>query len=56
MDNQRLIEILEKAIKNRLTVKIKIRHKLGEKIEIDFQPYIFGADMMQYDFVWGFID
>lgn len=54
MDRKKIKDELKKAIKSRLTVQIKIKHGLGDNMEIDMNPYIVGSDFLQYDFVWGF--
>ena len=44
-----------KAIENNQTIKIKLKHGLGNEIELLFEPYIYGTDTMQHEFVWGFL-
>lgn len=56
MTHQEIDKVIRQAIETMQTVELKINYGLGDSvIEIDLDPYIFGADIMQYDFVWGFI-
>jgi hypothetical protein len=48
-------ELLEKAIKNKQVVDITFKQGLGEDLTVPFHPYIIGSDLMQCDFVWGFL-
>jgi hypothetical protein len=43
------------AIENHKTILIKFKYGLGQELEIEFDPYIYGSDTMQYGFVWGFL-
>lgn len=52
------MEIEEKiihAIENHETLLIKMKYGLGNELEVEFDPYIYGSDIMQYGFVWGFL-
>jgi hypothetical protein len=55
MEQEKIIETINKAIDNQLTLTIIYKYGLGETVEVNFNPYIYGADTMQYDFVWGFL-
>ena len=44
-----------KAIENSQSIKIKFKYGLGNETELLFDPYIYGSDTMQYEFVWGFL-
>ncbi|SHG04219.1 hypothetical protein SAMN05444274_1258 [Mariniphaga anaerophila] len=48
-------EKIIKAIEDHETLLIKMKYGLGNELEIEFDPYIYGSDTMQYDFVWGFL-
>lgn len=43
------------AIENHKTILITFKYGLGDDLEIEFDPYIYGSDTMQYGFVWGFL-
>jgi hypothetical protein len=53
MENKLSEKLIRQAITEKRTLQIK--YGLGQNITIQLNPYIFGSDMMQYDFVWGFI-
>ncbi|MDN4165038.1 hypothetical protein QWY31_05960 [Cytophagales bacterium LB-30] len=55
MVNRKTIDELKYAVNNRLTIKVKMKHGLGDNLEIEIDPYIIGSDLMQYDFIWGYI-
>jgi hypothetical protein len=43
------------AIENHETLLIKMKYGLGNELEVEFDPYIYGSDIMQYGFIWGFL-
>lgn len=49
------IEIINKSINTQTRLSLKIKHGLGNSIEVDFDPYIYGDDTMQYRFLWGYL-
>ena len=49
------IWLSNKAIDNHLTLTVVYKYGLGDTIEVNFNPYIYGSDIMQYEFVWGFL-
>ena len=52
MDNE---EKIIAAIENHETLLVKMKYGLGNEFEVEFDPYIFGDDIMQYKFVWGYL-
>ena len=44
-----------KAIEDHETLLIKMKYGLGNELELEFDPYIYGDDIMQYKFVWGYL-
>lgn len=43
------------AIASFTTMQVLIKNSHGEEMDIEMDPYIYGADIMQYVFVWGFL-
>jgi hypothetical protein len=48
-------EIIKRAILDNQTITVKFKHGTGDELELDFDPYIYGDDTMQYGFVWGYL-
>ena len=48
-------EKITKAIEDHETLLIKMKYGLGNELEVEFDPYIYGSDTMQYRFVWGYL-
>lgn len=48
-------EKIKEAVETSKQVNIKMLYGLGNEISIEFQPYIYGQDIMQFSFVWGYI-
>ncbi len=46
-------ELIQKAINEKRRLLITVEHGLGNPIEIQFDPYIYGEDTWQRYFVWG---
>ena len=55
MTREEIVSTIEKAIDNHLTLTVMYKYGFGDPIEVNFNPYIYGSDIMQYDFVWGFL-
>ena len=55
MEQEKIIETINKAIDNHLTLTVVYKYGLGDTVEVNFNPYIYGSDIMQYEFVWGFL-
>ncbi len=55
MTNKQITESINKAIDNMKTMRLTIKSGIGGIIEIDFDPYIYGSDIMQYEFLWGYM-
>lgn len=51
-----MIETIKKAIHNKIELILTTKNGLGDKtVEVIFQPYIYGCDKMQNEFIWGFL-
>lgn len=52
-----LIDIIQSAIqeKKELLLKIKSGEEPESYLEVFMQPYIYGNDILQYGFVWGYL-
>lgn len=52
-----LIDIIQSAIleKKELLLIIKPSDDATENIEVFMQPYVYGHDVLQYSFVWGYL-
>ena len=55
MNTNQLASIIQEAISSKKVLSLTIKHGLGEKIDIEIEPYIYGDDTMQYSFVWGYL-
>jgi hypothetical protein len=43
------------AINTKTKLILTVKYGLGDELTVDFDPYIYGEDIMQYPFVWGFL-
>jgi hypothetical protein len=51
-----LVDIIKKGIEDKIELILTAKYGLGDKnLEVPFQPYIYGEDSMQYQFVWGYL-
>jgi hypothetical protein len=56
MKNQDFNAIIREAVKNKQTLEFEVRYGIGNDfLKIELDTYIFGADIYQYDFVWGYL-
>lgn len=46
---------IKHAIESRTTMLVVLKYSGGMELEAELNPYIFGEDIMQYEFVWGFL-
>lgn len=46
-------KLIQKAIREKLKLRITVLHGNGRAFEIEFDPYVFGNDSWQRPFVWG---
>ena len=51
-DTAEMRAVITTAIENQQRLKVKLP---GDDFDMDFDPYIFGHDLMQHDFVWGYL-
>lgn len=51
----KLIETIKTGIETQTRLELKVIHGLGDSIDLDFDPYIYGDDIMQHGFIWGFL-
>jgi hypothetical protein len=52
----KIVETIKSAIQQQKELLLKIKYGLGSELEILLEPYIYGEDIMQYEFVWGCIN
>lgn len=52
-----LIDIIKSAIyqKKELLLKVKSDQEPNQFVEVLMQPYVLGDDILQYEFVWGYL-
>lgn len=52
-----LIDTIQSAIqeKKEVLLKIKSGDEPGAFMEVFMQPYIYGSDVLQYNFIWGYL-
>lgn len=55
MNRSEIEKIIIDATENHKTILVKMKHGLGKELEVEFDPYIYGSDTMQYQFIWGFL-
>ncbi len=50
-------DIVKSAIheKKELLLKVKSGTESGDYIEVFMQPYVYGNDVLQYEFIWGYL-
>jgi hypothetical protein len=53
MEYNQINEIIKNAIKTQSVLSIQIKDDTDKPFLIEFNPYILGQDILQYDFVWG---
>ena len=47
--------LIREAIETSKQSTLKMKYGLGSEITVDFQPYIHGHDIMQFEFTWGYL-
>jgi hypothetical protein len=55
MQDNNVNDRIRESIITSKQINIKMICGLTNEISIEFQPYIYGQDIMQFDFVWGYI-
>ncbi|MEO6233327.1 MAG: hypothetical protein ABJB11_18620 [Ferruginibacter sp.] len=50
-----IVETIKDAISQKRELSLTIKYGVGQTIEIDIEPYVYGQDLMQYEFVWGYL-
>lgn len=56
MENFNLTELIKKAITTKKELRIKLKpSSTFTSQEIRFCPFIFGADLLNFKFIWGYL-
>lgn len=53
--NKDISSLIREAIETSKQIIVKMKYGLGTEITVDFQPYIHGHDIMQFEFTWGYL-
>ena len=54
MEKKDVSELIKESIQTCKQVTIKMKSGFGREISISFHPYIYGHDIFQFEFVWGY--
>ena len=50
-----ITDIIAKAIESKRELYLTLRHALKGTFSVTFNPYITGLDILEYEFVWGYL-
>lgn len=55
MSTNNALALIETAIKTRSKLEMKVMSGSGGAVDVEFDPYIYGSDAMQFSFIWGYL-
>lgn len=55
MDANAIDAIFRKAVETTTSVSLIVKYGIGGDIELLLDPYIYGSDILQYNFIWGYL-